>query len=477
MTVIQVRVPKVNTTPDNPHRGMHRWRNQNFAPIQTTVQYQRFLWKDLERDDGTIDLTKLDQFFASAALSGRRAAFRIQVVVTGDGSPKRGCPADIPVTICTDTNPDYNELHVPQWNSSVFLQRISRLLKAIGAKYNGDPRLAWVDIGVYGNWGEWHVSGFCGERATLESLKAIIDAHATAFSKSQLLMLTDYEPGFLYAMNKETLKPIGMRRDSWGQVHFDKISARPETMKFINERWKVAPFIIEAWPPIDFAVAARQIPQYHIASAGNGNLRLEWTSLTANQKTSWLAMHASMGYNYQLVGLSIDTEQKTIQQQWVNTGSCPSYDEWKIKYNFRRNGETIASVVTTLDLRKVIDATVHTESFDIAVPAGEYELVLQVEPVLSNLKAMTIANFPSGALGTHTIGEAQNPEETLIAKLQETVKQLQTELASTKASLETVQNTVITLNADKDSLAGQLHQVHTELTRVREAIKHLAASL
>ena len=26
----------------------------------------------------------------------------------------------------------------------------------LAEKYNDDPRMSWIDIGFYGNWGEWH---------------------------------------------------------------------------------------------------------------------------------------------------------------------------------------------------------------------------------------------------------------------------------------------------------------------------------
>lgn len=29
-------------------------------------------------------------------------------------------------------------------------------MQALGQRFNGDPRLAYVDVGGYGNWGEGH---------------------------------------------------------------------------------------------------------------------------------------------------------------------------------------------------------------------------------------------------------------------------------------------------------------------------------
>jgi hypothetical protein len=42
---------------------------------------------------------------------------------------------------------------VPDWNNNVVLTRMEALMTAIGNRYRDNPRIAWVDVGLYGNYG------------------------------------------------------------------------------------------------------------------------------------------------------------------------------------------------------------------------------------------------------------------------------------------------------------------------------------
>ena len=44
-----------------------------------------------------------------------------------------------------------------QWNNPAFLADWRGLMAALGARFDHDPRLGWVDIGGYGSYGEWHL--------------------------------------------------------------------------------------------------------------------------------------------------------------------------------------------------------------------------------------------------------------------------------------------------------------------------------
>jgi hypothetical protein len=49
---------------------------------------------------------------------------------------------------------------VPDLSDPTFIAYAQKLLNALGARYDGNPNLAFVDIGMVGSWGEWHNSNF-----------------------------------------------------------------------------------------------------------------------------------------------------------------------------------------------------------------------------------------------------------------------------------------------------------------------------
>lgn len=46
---------------------------------------------------------------------------------------------------------------VPVWTDSIYLAKLEKFLKALAARYDGNPNIAFMDIRGYGNWGENHV--------------------------------------------------------------------------------------------------------------------------------------------------------------------------------------------------------------------------------------------------------------------------------------------------------------------------------
>ena len=44
----------------------------------------------------------------------------------------------------------------PDFGDPIFLQKLDRFLAALAARYDGNPNVAFIDIGSYGLWGEGH---------------------------------------------------------------------------------------------------------------------------------------------------------------------------------------------------------------------------------------------------------------------------------------------------------------------------------
>ena len=44
----------------------------------------------------------------------------------------------------------------PDFGDAIFLEKLDRFLGAMSARYDGNPNIAFVDIGSFGLWGEGH---------------------------------------------------------------------------------------------------------------------------------------------------------------------------------------------------------------------------------------------------------------------------------------------------------------------------------
>ena len=87
----------------------------------------------------------------------------------------------------------------PEFDDPIYLEKLENFLKAAGERYNGNPHVAFIDVGTYGMWGEGHsnlgvwanqsFSRMDAER-TLKVVKTHVDLHKKYFP-DVLLCISD----------------------------------------------------------------------------------------------------------------------------------------------------------------------------------------------------------------------------------------------------------------------------------------------
>lgn len=363
--------------------GLERWRGAPaYVPgVASTVDYQRFVWADLENSGG-IHLTPLINFVNNAVANGRKAAFRIQAYVPERTSS--GVPSGVPTTQYTDGT------YVPQWNNPIFLTRLQALLSEIGDRYNGNANIEYIDIGVYGKWAEWHMYGFSdGYKATDATKKAIVDAHIAEFKDSELVMLTDDDYACGYALSIPVVSgglkyPIGLRRDSWGHpTQFPAIKNKAY-WPAAQERWKSARFVVEAYRTasyvFDTQAALSQVSEYHLTSAGNANINGSYSALTQTEKDNWARIQELLGFRFWAEEVVIDTTNNQARVRWRNDGSAPAY--YDISATLHLVGPSTVAIPLITDFT-ALRSTVTTTATIPGLPAGTYSCLIESSVALA----------------------------------------------------------------------------------------------
>ncbi len=133
--------------------GSHEW---------ATLAHKYIKWNELENDasDGLDRILAVsDQKFGDARLHNIKVIPRVYLHWSADH--EKYWPADM----VTD---DYT--------SSQFQARVTRLVERLGEAWNDDPRVAFVELGIFGKWGEHHSPD------PTEDMQALVgDAFETAF--------------------------------------------------------------------------------------------------------------------------------------------------------------------------------------------------------------------------------------------------------------------------------------------------------
>lgn len=193
------------------------WNNRAWDLITYGSGYRK--WSDLHKGEGVYDWTELDELLAALAEHNMGYALRVFPYSTSfirandtppenyDWTPKfvyeKGAK-NIKATVKGNSLLESGtQAQVPVWDDAVYLKYAKEFATALAKKYDGDPRIEYIDIRTFGEWGEWHVSNLEGSQMpSLEIQKDIVKHYASEFKKTQLVIPSDgYGEIYTYALS------------------------------------------------------------------------------------------------------------------------------------------------------------------------------------------------------------------------------------------------------------------------------------
>ena len=166
------------------------------------VIYFRLNWSTLEPEEGVYRWDVIDTYAQPWIAKGRQIAIRVMCCEnryrysTPEWVRKAGAKGvdykcrpsskgDWPVSDETLWEPDYTD--------PVFLAKLEGFLKAFARRYDGDPSVAFVDVGSFGMWGEGHTyfSSQLSDEKTLAAVKAHMALHRKCLPNTYLVISDD----------------------------------------------------------------------------------------------------------------------------------------------------------------------------------------------------------------------------------------------------------------------------------------------
>lgn len=166
-------------------------------------------WKYLQTGPGDYDWTFLDNFMIDEASLGKAIAVGLDVY-DGVGHGSSGVP-DYVYSMYPSAKLVCNGETIPKYWDPGFQEEYGRFIAAYGRKYNGDPRIGFLEVGV-GIYGETAPAEGIFENCLLEAgltsaiwveyAKWAIDNYVAAFPNTQLVI--EYAP-FFYSRQERRL--------------------------------------------------------------------------------------------------------------------------------------------------------------------------------------------------------------------------------------------------------------------------------
>lgn len=336
----------------------------DWFPGCSTV-YFRVPWAVLEPQEGKFRWDLIDSIAQSWIAKGKKIAFRITASENRYvyATPKwvkdagaQGVEYKYPfvefyagslrpdqkdaVNIMKKNHPDIAEektLWDPKFDDPVFLEKLDHFLAAMAKRYNGNPDVAFIDIGSLGLWGEGH-TGFSSkltQEETTRIAKIHIDLYKKHFPDTLLCINDDIDggaskgpdfPGTDYAFSKG----ISLRDDS---IFCQRVPRQWFHANMAQKFWPELPVILEHghynsckeeghW---DKDLLAQSVEEYHASYLSIHG----WPEQILKENRDVVdRINKRLGYRLELRSITfpkkaVIDQSFHVSMKWANVGVAP----------------------------------------------------------------------------------------------------------------------------------------------------------
>lgn len=384
---------------DNPLKGWCPYVDAGPIRQPYSMVFQYVSWRELEPIEEDYRFAEWEQKWEVAAAANKRIIFRIYIDYPSrpSGLPQWLREAGVPETAYTD----HGGGRAPDYNHPKMISAMERLIAALGKRYNNHPRVAFVQLGLLGFWGEWHTWPRSELYATPETEQRVIDAYRKAFPDKLLMARTAHN----YAGRQ---KWIGFHDDmfpedtdngqDWSFLAVIRAASRTDNWKTAVIGGEMVPNQARKWLGTDFETTRAMLDRAHFTWVGPYCPALERNEDPVFLERSQQLVR-SMGYDFQIreVKHASRVSAKTplrVTLSGRNLGVAPFYYPWTTEWALLDSqGNLVQSQTTTWDIRRWLPGDFSesaTLSFD--VPPGSYQFAFGIRDPWQDRPAIRFAN-------------------------------------------------------------------------------------
>ena len=298
--------------------------------------YLRLPWCYLEPEEGRFEWSVVDAPAQRWIDKGLQVAFRFSVSESWmryatpqwvEGAGAKG--HNFTVGKGVDENGPFWE---PDYGDPVFLEKLEHFVAAAAKRYDGNPNVAFVDVGSFGVWGEGHTFASTMIKYPSEVVNKHIDLYAKYFKRTLLAANDDFS-----FQGEDT---IAHARELGMTLCDDSILVQPPPNSYFHagmaqDFWPRLPVILEhehyqpsvdrgAW---DRDIFMRAIEEYHASY-----MCIHWFPREFLERERPLIdrVNKRLGYRLQLREASWPKRvtlsgQVDFTSTWANVGVAPCY--------------------------------------------------------------------------------------------------------------------------------------------------------
>lgn len=369
-------------------------------PGVTTV-YLRIAWSHIEPEEGRFNWSVLDTPAQRWLDKGKQIALRISCsesfmrYATPEWVEKAGARGyNFTVGKGVDPNGPFWE---PDYDDPVFLEKLDHFLAALANRYDGNPEVAFIDVGSFGVWGEGHTFASTKLSYSAETVRRHIDLHTKHFKKIVLAANDDF------ALQDRGRGTIEYAAQQGLTLRDDSILVQGGQNAYFNADfaplfWDHVPVVLESehfgpsrdrgnWK--DGSQYLEAIEKYHASYAS-----IHWwpREFLAENEPLVRKINLRLGYRLQLVEASWPSEIAVdgrfwFATAWRNAGVAPclpgGYPAITVKD--AKGGIAAVFVDDGMDMRKLPvaepnQAPIQTHKVDFGLPLASDERTRLLKP-------------------------------------------------------------------------------------------------
>jgi hypothetical protein len=399
---------------DNPLKGYAAYATATDVhsfPSPTIYAYAN--WRELEPEEGKYAFADWERRnWETPAAKGKHIVFRVvldypdQPVCMPQWLIDKGVKMTPYDQFGGGKSPDYED---PRLKAGLM-----KLIAALGKRYNGDPRVAFVQVGLLGHWGEFHTYPKDELFPKEATQKEVVNALRRAFPNKHLM---GRNPSYASLQ----LPTMGFHDD---MIPEDTLG--PEEWHFLPgmrqggvlSNWKVAPTggemvpgQAEKWLGEGWETTKRAVREAHFSWIGP-----YCPALIRDPKPEFKARAEELirllGYEYRLTRLTAPAQiqrgkRMTVALDGVNQGVAPFYYAWPVELALldAGQGKVVRKVRLPVDIRKWQPGPFRlTGTIPADVPAGRYRLALGIVDPWKKRPAIAFANALPNVGGYTVLG-------------------------------------------------------------------------
>lgn len=384
----------------NPYMGLAPdSRNDSYAQNHTLV-YANLTWRQLEPKKGSYKFEQVEKELKLAEWGERGAKWVIRIIMD---YPTDKSHLDIPDWLYRELNGDgdwysnsYGKGFSPNYSNPQLIAYHQKLIEKLGEHYKNDPRLAFIELGSIGHWGEWHTNT-SRPFPKLAVTDQYVQPYLDQFPDSILLMRRPHPIARKFKLG--LFNDVFGNRDqtaeykSWADKGYTSWLTL-EKMPAMPDYWKYAPSGGEFSP-------SKSLKRYFSAASINDTIaqakstHISW--LGPNTPATFTANGTQQKYLNQLlntIGYRFVVHKEiheasvapgsdlNVKLDLENQGVAPFYFPWVLELSLAdANGEIVAKAETSADIRKWLPGKVttsHALPIPDELPAGSYTVCIAI---------------------------------------------------------------------------------------------------